>query len=137
MKTLPFQFTYDQFRFCQLAPQGDVALFEKSKPAHSRRSYEVVIVQQHPAQTIHGRDYPERESMPRSEDWGASGWTCMDPKSAQAKFARLVGAHAKATFTPAPFPAGASESAARLKTADSSPMPPRETPVLPPGSAPT
>ena len=78
MKPLPTEFTYDGFDFRQLAREGDVALFEKRKPNHSRPGYEVVIVQRHPAQTIHGRDYPERESLPPSESWGMvlpENWT--------------------------------------------------------------
>jgi hypothetical protein len=108
VKPLPTSFTYDQFGFRQLARKGDVALFEKSRPTHSRPAYEVVIVQKHPAETIRGREYPAREAMPRSEDWGLSGWTYVDLKSAQTRFRKLVAAQARAGFTPTPFPAGAS-----------------------------
>jgi hypothetical protein len=90
MKPLAETFTHDGFQFCQLAREGDVALFEKSKSGHFRPSYEVVIVQHHPAQTIHGRQYPERESMPPTESWGDLGWSLTDLDSAKMKFRQLA-----------------------------------------------
>ena len=110
MKTLPSNFTRDGFLFRQLAREGDVALFEKSKPGHSRPGYEVVIVQRHPPQTIHGRDYPERESMPASESWGVLGWSYSDLNPAKTKFDALVTSRANAPFALTPFPNGASQA---------------------------
>jgi len=131
MKALPTEFDYDGFHFRQLAREGDVALFEKRKPTHSRASYEVAIVQQHPAETIHGREYPDRESMPPSETWGALGWTPSDLESAKTKFGSLVQSRRNAHFTRTPFPAGASDAAQRLRTADTTPAFAVETPQLP------
>ena len=122
MQTLPTEFTFDQFQFRQLARAGDVALFEKSKPHHSRPCYEVVVVQHHPAQTIHGRQYPEREAMPPSESWGTLGWSPADLLAAQRKFQFLVTTRAKRQTNPTPFPAGASGAYGRDNTADTSPV---------------
>jgi hypothetical protein len=108
MKPLAHEFTYDQFRFRLLARTDDVALFEKSGADQSRPGYEVVLVQHHPACTIHGRPYPERESLPPSESWGIRGWTYWDLASAQTRFRHLV-ASSKALPTPTPFPLGAPE----------------------------
>jgi len=108
MKPLADNFTHDGFVFSQLAREGDVALFEKSKPGHSRLGYEVVIVQRHPAQTIHGRGYPEREAMPPSESWGVLGWSYSDLDSAQTKLRQLASDRAKGHSLPTPFPNGAS-----------------------------
>ena len=87
---LPTKFAYDGFEFRQLARNGDIVLLEKSKTSHLEPTYEVVIVQRHPAQNIHGRPYPERESMPPSETWGTAGWTYSDFQTAKLKFDQLV-----------------------------------------------
>lgn len=124
MKPLDSQFTHDGFVFRQLARGGDVALFEKSKPGHSRPGYEVVIVQRHPAQTIHGRAYPERESMPPSESWGVLGWSLMDLDSAKTKFRELASDRTKGHSLPTPIPAGASQAAGcAVENAAPSPAP--------------
>jgi hypothetical protein len=126
MQPLPTAFTYHGFRFRQLAREGDVALFEKRKPAHSRPGYEVVIVKLHPAQTIHGRAYVERESMPRSESWGTLGWSFTDLESAQTKFRLLVNSVRNADSAPTPFPAGTSGETPRLSTAETPSVRPAE-----------
>ena len=114
MKRLEPQFTYDGFAFRLLERMGDVAILEKSKPHHPSASYEVVIVQRHPAQSIHGRDYPARESMPPSESWGALGWSLASLADAKRKSDQLVTTRAEAACTPTPFPADESESVGRL-----------------------
>ena len=92
MQTLPNHFTHDQFKFQHIARAGDVVLLEKSKHGVAP-TYEVVIVQQRPAEIIRGQSYPEREVMPRSEDWGVLGWSLCDLNSAQAKFHAVVHSH--------------------------------------------
>jgi len=104
MKPLELEFAYDGFQWRQLDRVGDVVLLEKSKPSYGRASYEVIIVQIHPEQTIHGRHYPERETMPRSEAWGELGWTYTDRPSAEVRFRHLVNRRTGDTFTPPPFP---------------------------------
>ncbi|HMJ63734.1 MAG TPA: hypothetical protein VK615_00160 [Candidatus Binatia bacterium] len=110
MKRLDLQFTYDQFQFRQLARANDVVLLEKSKPNSCQKSYEVVIVRKHPAQVIHGRSYPERESMPPTEAWGQLAWSLTDLETAQAKFRRIVDSRQNAPSALTPFPANGSEA---------------------------
>ncbi len=107
--TLPQTFTHDGFAFQRLQRSGDVALFEKRKPAHSRATFEVVIVQNHPAETICGRQYPARESMPPSEAWGTAGWTHMRLDDANHGFHALTKARQEPPFQPAATPAKAPE----------------------------
>jgi hypothetical protein len=90
MNILPTTFVFDQFEFHQLAREGDVALFEKSKPGQKFRTYEVVIIQRHRSTKLPSRIYCEREAMPRSEDWGILGWSLCDLPSALAKFRQIV-----------------------------------------------
>ena len=117
MKRLDLQFTYDQVQFRQLARESDVVLLEKSKSHFSRKTYEVVIIQRHPAQVIHGRSYPERESMPPSGAWGVSGWSLTDLQAAHAKFRHVVDSLQNALSSPTPFPVDASEGNQRLNGA--------------------
>lgn len=76
--------------FRQLMREGGVALFEKSKPHHSRSGYEVIIGQKLGPRTCFGREYPAREGMPGSEEWGTHGWTYCDSEGARKRFAQLV-----------------------------------------------
>ena len=96
MKPLDQNFSYDSFTFRPMARLGDVALLEKAKSSHASPSYEVVILQVHPATHIHGRDYPARESMPPSESWGKFGWTYSHLNAAEAKFRQLAAARVAA-----------------------------------------
>jgi hypothetical protein len=108
MTPLQSTFRSDSFDFRQVQRVGDMALFEKCKPTHTNSSFEVVIVQKHPAKTFpNGKYYAARESMPRSEDWGVRGWTYANLESAQTKFNQLVMNAVKAVSDPTPFPGGA------------------------------
>jgi len=89
MTPLPDQFRSDGFDFRMLKRAGDVALLVKSKP-DGTPSYEVVVIQHRPAEVICGREYPAREAMPRSEGWGASGWTYIDRDAAEVRFDKLA-----------------------------------------------
>ena len=90
MRTLPTMFSYDKFDFTQLRRQGQIALFSKKKPEHSEPTFEVVRIQVHKAGTMFGKNYPDRELMPPSEDWGVNGWSYPDLASAKAKFNSLT-----------------------------------------------
>lgn len=107
MNTLSHSFTHGGFVFRLIQRSGDVALFGKRKAHHARDTFEVVIIQKHPAETICGRIYPARESMPPSETWGTFGWTCTELQDAKRKFRALVATGQEATFQLAATPAGA------------------------------
>ena len=94
MKPIANQFTYDKYEFTLIARQGRLALFAKTKPHHSSWSFEVVLLRIAPAVTFpDGTSYPEREAMPKSEEWGMYGWTPYDFDSAVAKFRDKVIEH--------------------------------------------
>ena len=90
MIPLAQEFTFDQNLFRQVARTGRVILLERRRTEHSKPSFEVVIVQRHPARTIQGREYPARESMPPSTSWGVSGWSPIDADAAKQKFREIV-----------------------------------------------
>src|SRR5438045_253438 len=76
MTPIETKFDYDGFTFWLIMRQRDLALFAKTKPEHSTWSYELVLIQRHEPRTFaSGRSYPEREALPRSEQWGEAGWT--------------------------------------------------------------
>ena len=105
MKTIPVQFAHDGFNLRLLKRTGDVALFAKSKPTHSRDTFEVVLIQHHPAESICGRAYPARESMPPSESWGTLGWSYPNLEDAQEKFRALVQGRREGHSQPSATPA--------------------------------
>ncbi|MDA1278098.1 MAG: hypothetical protein O2960_29225 [Verrucomicrobia bacterium] len=105
MKSLQTRFTHDGFDFRQLSREGTIALFEKSKPSHSRESFEVVIVQTRPAENVLGREYPVRESLPPAGAWGTSGWTYTELEDAKTKFRALIESSQEGRFQPDGTPA--------------------------------
>ena len=87
---IPSRFRHDGFNLTLLKRIGDVAMFSKTKPWHSRDSFEVVILRRHPAKWISGRFYPHRESLPPTESWGTQGWSCVGLLNAECRFEWLV-----------------------------------------------
>lgn len=76
MQSIETKFDYDGFTFWLIMRQRDLALFAKTKPTHSKWSYEIVVLQRHEAKTFaSGRSYPDREALPTSEQWGECAWT--------------------------------------------------------------
>lgn len=77
------------FDLKQIARDGQAALYEQSK-AGTVVGYEIIVIQQLPAQTIMGRSYPEREAYPGNEKWGEAGWTVVDKHQARERYYALV-----------------------------------------------
>ena len=106
MIPLPTTFRSDGFDFKQLAREGGIALFCKTKlykrsereiklygkePTFEFESYEVVIVRKEPAHTWpNGIITPEHERMPGNEDWGLYGWSLQTKDRAWEKFRELI-----------------------------------------------
>lgn len=90
MKTLDVKFRAAGFEFQQLRRDGRVALYEKRKAKYGFDSYEVVVVQVHPAGNRFGKDYPDREGMPPSSLWGRRGWTYSNLGAAENKFEEVA-----------------------------------------------
>ena len=90
MIILPTTFRSDGFDFQILNREEKVALLAKEKPGWGFHLYEVVRIQVWPAEWIKGRFTPEREAMPRSEQWGVRGWSFADMDDARGKFYDLV-----------------------------------------------
>jgi hypothetical protein len=85
MRILEPVFKHGGFAFRQIAREGQVALFEKSKGRYV--GWQVVIVQQWPERTWpDGTVSPPREAMPKDEQWGSLGWTCQTLERAWERF---------------------------------------------------
>lgn len=89
MKQLEPTLSIGGYTLRQLARDGQAAIFEQSR-AGTVMSYEVIVVQQLPAQTIMGRSYPEREAYPGNERWGEAAWTVLDKHEAKERYHALV-----------------------------------------------
>jgi hypothetical protein len=84
-------FEKDGFLFELIKRQGRIALFEKSKPTHTRSTFEVVKLEQRKEHTWpNGKTTPAHESMPASETWGVYGFSYIDRESANKKFLQLT-----------------------------------------------
>ena len=92
MKKLPTIFRSDNFDFRQLAREGDVALFRKTKqyPSLLLETFEVVIVRKMDDHIgPRGEMISAGEHMPRSEQWGTHGWSLQTLDRAWEKFRAL------------------------------------------------
>ena len=75
MKTLETELKVQNRTLRQIKREGRVALYELYGANEMLYGYELIIIKVHPAQTIQGRDYPEREGYPANEDWGTLAWS--------------------------------------------------------------
>lgn len=114
---LPTKFRSDGFNFQIVHRDGAVALLAKQKSNHTQMSYEVAIIQTHPAECLFGRDLPEREVMPPSESWGTLGWSYVDLADAVASYDQLCQARGKGHFPPGGSGASASKRLRRPSAA--------------------
>lgn len=93
MKPLPatFEGRGDQrgFTFQQVIREGNVAIFQKTKPGTSVRTFELIKIRQNKARTMGGAFIPPMESYPHSGSWGEMGWSYPDLETAQTHFLSL------------------------------------------------
>ena len=96
MKTLKTEIKFQGRTLRQLKREGNVAIYDVRNAGNTLYGFEVIIVKVAPAETIMGREYPEREVYPssrkESDDWGSLAWSfgCNDKKRALACFNGLV-----------------------------------------------
>jgi hypothetical protein len=74
---------------------NNFAIYET--PCHGNSMYEVIRIRTEKAKTLlSGSSFPDRETYPRSSEWGIQGWTFTrnshlnSLKSAKAKLAELA-----------------------------------------------
>ena len=91
MIPLPQRFRCEGFEFTILKRIGKIVLLTKSKPGMSD-SFEVAIIQAHPAERIGDRAFPAREKLPKTSLWGQQGWSYGHDarEMAEAKVSELI-----------------------------------------------
>lgn len=91
MKTLPLEFKRDGFTHKQVVRDGNVAIYERTKPEHSQPHYEVVIIREHKARDTGNFKVEAGEHYPSSEEWGIYGWTYGTLDLAKTRLAAVRG----------------------------------------------
>jgi hypothetical protein len=89
MKTIPKTFSKKGFTYKQIKRDGMKAIFEQSKKGQKSVSFEVVKITKHNGYELGGQKIPPGEAYPGTSQWGNSGWTFQDLKSAEAKYKRI------------------------------------------------
>src|SRR5262249_42915286 len=90
-RPLPKEFRGDGFTYRQIAREGGAAIYEQTWNGCSNPNvaYEVVRVRRRAGFWIGDRLVEASEVYPKSEDWGADGWTLTDKRRAFVKFREL------------------------------------------------
>jgi hypothetical protein len=89
-RVVDIAFRQSGFNHTRLKRVGHVAIYRQSKSGLPD-AYEVVLIQKHEAYSAFGKDIPAGEHYPRSEQWGASGFTFPSLEYAERKFRELTG----------------------------------------------
>lgn len=90
MQTIPDYYKSADMDFHLLERRGNVALFAHFCPKHKWNNFEVHVVQVEKARFTLGTQFPEREVLARSSQWGTYGWTYTDLLSAGVRFTSLT-----------------------------------------------
>lgn len=93
MITLKTAFTKKGWTFEQIARQGMIAIYHRTKGRVE--DWEVVRIQSHNGREIAGEKFPPSEYYPSSETWGTHGWTYTSRELAERKMEKLLNAPAK------------------------------------------
>lgn len=89
MQVLATELRVGGFDLKQVKREGKWAVYEQSKLGKVV-AYELVKIGVAPSQRIMGRDYPEREVYPNSEQWGVEGQTIMGLDDALGRLSQLT-----------------------------------------------
>lgn len=89
MKTIPKTFSKKGFTYKQIKRDGMKAIFEQSKKGQEGVSFEVVKITKHNGYELGGQKIPPGEAYPGTSQWGISGWTFQDLKSAEGKYKKI------------------------------------------------
>lgn len=90
MKHIPDTFTQHGWNLELVERQGDMAIYQRSKPGGLPPHYEVVRLRQRDAYQLGGRDIPAGETYPSSRVWGKDGFTCPTLAKAREKFLTML-----------------------------------------------
>ncbi len=91
MREIRKEFKSDGFDFQQVAREGMVAIYEKTKRGFTKSSFEVVKIGMSREREAFGVKFEAGENYPPNETWGERGWTMVDKDRAFEKMRELVG----------------------------------------------
>jgi hypothetical protein len=90
MQQLKTKFKKNGFNFSMLKRNGDVAIFEKTKPNFKQTFFEVIKIKTYPEIIFpNGIKVTAHECFPASESWGTCGWSFSDRERAFDHFNKL------------------------------------------------
>ncbi len=70
--------------------EGNAAMFKAFKADY----WEVHAIRVEKARKIFGKDYPEREALAGTAEFGQRGWACVSQERADGRFATALHLHA-------------------------------------------
>ena len=90
-KPLPKEFRRGGFKYRQIAHEGDAAIYEQrwTGCAEPSIAYELIRIRRHDGFHIGGRFVEPAQVYPKSEAWGADGFTLTDKDPAFAKLSAM------------------------------------------------
>lgn len=89
-ESLPTTYVNAGMEFHLLERRGDAALFAYFDPQNKLHNFEVHKVRVEKACFALGKQWPAREALARSSQWGKYGWTYTDLLSAGVRFTSLA-----------------------------------------------
>ena len=91
MKTLPNTFSKNTFDYQLVSRDGDVAIYSQTMPETGKLiGYEVFEVLKKEAFSLNGYDYPAKEAVPSTTQWGQMAFTVFDLSRAKQRQAELL-----------------------------------------------
>ena len=88
-RPLEAQFRHNGSGYCQIAREGDVAIYEQRWPGSENVCYEVIRIRRREGFEIGGEFIEPAEVYPKSETWGVDGFTLTDKDAAFAKLREI------------------------------------------------
>ena len=91
MEKLPVQYVKNTFRYDLISRDGDVSIYSQTMPETGKLiGYEVFEVQKKEAFSLNGYDYPAKEAVPSTTQWGQTAFTVFDLSRAKQRQAELL-----------------------------------------------
>lgn len=91
MEKLPVQYVKNTFRYDLISRDGDVSIYSQTMPETGKLiGYEVFEVKKNPPFSINGYDYPAKEAVPSTTQWGQMAFTVFDLSRAKQRQAELL-----------------------------------------------
>jgi hypothetical protein len=88
---LPIRFQKNGFLYWQVCRTDKAAIYEQRMPDGRQVFYEVWQIRRRPSYRFDGKQYPESERGPGTQDWGRYGWTYYTLPEARKRYDQING----------------------------------------------